>query len=157
MDATLERVWARWCARRVLHLWDAPDVVREWVDTGDEALRGEAAATRRRGFSSTARWAAVACVTAAIGVTPSWEARWAVGLAAGPAHQDGARARERESRAQHRAFALITTLSALLQEHGLAALSLDEAQEDRWLTREVWRALGLPDLQVVCDWAEVSR
>ena len=37
-EATL-REFARWCALQVIHLWDAPDVVREYLETGDETLR----------------------------------------------------------------------------------------------------------------------
>ena len=30
--------WARWCALQVVHLWDCPDGVRRYLQTGDEAL-----------------------------------------------------------------------------------------------------------------------
>ena len=33
------RGFARQCALDVIHLWDAPDVVREYLGTGDESLR----------------------------------------------------------------------------------------------------------------------
>jgi len=40
IDATLLlREFARWCALQVIHLWDAPQVVREYLETGDETLR----------------------------------------------------------------------------------------------------------------------
>jgi hypothetical protein len=35
--------FARWCALQVIDLWDAPDVVRQYLTTGDESL-SEAAA-----------------------------------------------------------------------------------------------------------------
>lgn len=38
----LLREYARWCASRVLHLWDAPQVVRDYLASGDEALRAAA-------------------------------------------------------------------------------------------------------------------
>ena len=42
-DATdLLRYFSRWCAAQVVHLWDAPDVVKEFLRTGDEELRAEA-------------------------------------------------------------------------------------------------------------------
>jgi hypothetical protein len=43
IDAT-ELLWgfARWCALQVIHLWDAPDVVRRYLETGDESLRAAA-------------------------------------------------------------------------------------------------------------------
>jgi hypothetical protein len=46
-EATMERVlreFARWCARQVMHLWDAPDVVVRYLETGDESLRAAARA-----------------------------------------------------------------------------------------------------------------
>ena len=42
-DAT-ELLWemSRWCALQVIHLWDAPAVVREYLETGNESLRAAA-------------------------------------------------------------------------------------------------------------------
>ena len=37
--------FARYCARSVLPLWDAPDIVKEYLKTGDESLRDAARAT----------------------------------------------------------------------------------------------------------------
>jgi hypothetical protein len=43
IDATeLLREFSRWCALRVIDKWDAPTVVREYLETGDESLRKEA-------------------------------------------------------------------------------------------------------------------
>jgi hypothetical protein len=40
IDATdLLREFARWCALHVIDLWDAPDVVRKYLETGDASLR----------------------------------------------------------------------------------------------------------------------
>lgn len=36
------KAFARWCALQVVDKWDAPDVVIEWLTTGDEILRGAA-------------------------------------------------------------------------------------------------------------------
>ena len=42
-DATeLMRAFARQYAIDVIHLWDAPDVVRQYLETGDESLRAAA-------------------------------------------------------------------------------------------------------------------
>jgi hypothetical protein len=38
------RSFARWCALQVIHLWDAPDVVRQYLETGDESSRAAARA-----------------------------------------------------------------------------------------------------------------
>jgi len=40
-DALL-REFARWCALSVAHLWDMPDIVRVYLETGDELLRDAA-------------------------------------------------------------------------------------------------------------------
>lgn len=36
------REFSRWCARSVLHLWYAPEIVRQYLETGDENIRTEA-------------------------------------------------------------------------------------------------------------------
>src|SRR5574343_1369000 len=42
-DATdILRAFARQCALDVIHLWDAPQVVRDYLTTGDESLRDAA-------------------------------------------------------------------------------------------------------------------
>lgn len=42
-DATnVLRLFARRCALDVIHLWDAPDVVKRYLETGDESLRAAA-------------------------------------------------------------------------------------------------------------------
>lgn len=171
MDERLERVWARWCARRVLHLWEAPEVVARWIDTGDEALREEAVALAWEDGSGAAAWAAAWAAEQPVEAEES--AMWAAREAMWEAFEAGW---STERAAQRRARALIEALSALLPAHGLSALRLDEALEDRWLTREVWRVVMerevevevlqddgityrteivrvVADWEVVCDWA----
>ena len=71
----LLRDFARWCALQVIDKWDAPDVVRKYLETGDESLR-------------YAAWYAAGAVTeAAAGVA----AGAAAGAAAGYAARAGAR------------------------------------------------------------------
>lgn len=50
---------------------------------------------------------------------------------------------------------LFETLMSELQD--LTSLRLDIAWIDPWLTREMWRALELPDLDIVCDWYEQNK
>ena len=50
------REFARWCALSVVHLWDAPDVVRQYLETGDETLRVDAAKAARASADAAA-WA----------------------------------------------------------------------------------------------------
>lgn len=48
IDATdLMRTFARKCALSVIHLWDAPAIVREYLETGDESKRAAAWAVAR--------------------------------------------------------------------------------------------------------------
>lgn len=65
VDATpILREFARACARDVLHLWDAPDVVRRYLETGDETIRDAASAAASadawawRDAASADAWAA---------------------------------------------------------------------------------------------------
>ena len=45
--------YARWCALEVIHLWDAPEIVKRFLETGDESLRDAA-----RGAAWCAAWCA---------------------------------------------------------------------------------------------------
>jgi hypothetical protein len=64
----LLREFARACARDVLHLWDAQDVVKQYLETGDEQLRAAA-------------WAAASAAASAA----AWDAAWAAASAAASA------------------------------------------------------------------------
>jgi hypothetical protein len=46
------RAFARWCALRVVHYWDAPQIVHDYLTTGDEALQDTALSA-----SDSALWA----------------------------------------------------------------------------------------------------
>lgn len=82
------RAFARQCALDVIHLWEAPDVVRRYLETGDESLR---AAARDAAWDVTrdvatddAAWAAAwAAVRAAARGDAAWDdAAWYVAWAA---------------------------------------------------------------------------
>ena len=51
------REFARWCALQVIDLRDAPDVVREYLETGNEKIRS-AARNAARNAAWAAAWAA---------------------------------------------------------------------------------------------------
>jgi hypothetical protein len=69
-DATEElRLFARLCALDVIDKWDAPPVVRDYLETGDEDLRAAASAA-----ASAAAWAAASAAASA--------AAWAAASAA---------------------------------------------------------------------------
>lgn len=52
---SLLRGFARACARDVLPLWDAPDVVRRYLETGDETIRSAAESAARSAAESAQR------------------------------------------------------------------------------------------------------
>ena len=57
----LLRDFARWCALQVAHLWEMPEVVRQYLETGDDNLRAaawEAAREAAREAGGAAAWAA---------------------------------------------------------------------------------------------------
>ena len=64
----LTREFARWCALQVIELWDAPDVVRQYLTTGDEKIWAAAWAAARDAAWDAARDAAWAA---------AWDAAWA--------------------------------------------------------------------------------
>ena len=94
VDATvLCRDFARACARDVLHLWDAPDVVRRYLDTGDDTIRD--AAWAAAWAASDAAWAARAARAAGWAAVraAARDAAWAAARAAASgAASDAARA-----------------------------------------------------------------
>ena len=108
-DATgILRAFARRCALDVIDLWDAPQVVRDYLTTGDESLRdaagnaayatraaayaARAAAYAARAASYAARAASYAAGTAVYAVADAVYAAGAAVFAAG----DAARAAQRE-------------------------------------------------------------
>lgn len=70
--------FARWCALEVEHLWDMPDVVQRFLETGNEELRSDAsdaaaraayaAGAARAAEADRAAYAAVAAVAAVTAV-----------------------------------------------------------------------------------------
>ena len=78
-DALL-RAFARLCAIAVLHPWDAPDVVIQYLQTGDEKLRAAAwAAARAAAWTAAQDAAQAAAWTAAQDAArvAAWDAAWA--------------------------------------------------------------------------------
>ncbi len=78
--------FARWCALQVIDYWDAPDVMREWLATGDPKLRSAAKSAAESvaeaSTTSTARAAAGAAEAAATKSTARSTARSAARSAA---------------------------------------------------------------------------
>ena len=99
----LLREFARKCALDVIHLWDAPQIVIDFLQTGDPKLQAAARAAAEAAAwdaawaaAGDAAWAAAEAAGAAAG--NAWAA-WAAGAAAGAA----ARAAGAASRAASRA------------------------------------------------------
>ena len=67
------REYARWCALQVIHLWDAPAVVREYLETGNGSLR-TAAWTAAWTAASAAAWTAAWTAARAAAWTAAWAA-----------------------------------------------------------------------------------
>ncbi|MBK7406408.1 MAG: hypothetical protein IPJ41_17850 [Phycisphaerales bacterium] len=80
----LLREFARWCALQVIDLWDSPKVVRDYLETGDEAIRAAARDAARTAAWSAAGEVALAAARAAAGAAAD-AARAAAWSAAGAA------------------------------------------------------------------------
>ena len=94
------RAFARAQALKVVHLWKAPDVVRRYLETGDESLRAAARAAAWDAAWDAARAAARDAARAAAraaALAAAWDAAWdaaraAARAAAWDAHIQEARA-----------------------------------------------------------------
>jgi hypothetical protein len=97
----LLREFARKCALSVIHLWDAPEVVKQYLTTGDDSLRAAArdaaareAAWAARAAAREAAWAARAAAreaAARAAARAAGAAAWAALEAAAWAARDAAR------------------------------------------------------------------
>jgi len=99
----LLREFARWCASEVLYLWEAPQVVKDYLATGDEATRpaaraaaGAAAAGEAAGAAAWAAAGEAAGEAAWVAAREAaWEAAWEAALAAARAAWEAALAAAR--------------------------------------------------------------
>ena len=85
------REFARWCALQVIDLWDAPPIVKEYLQTGDEHMRAAAwsaagaaagAAAARSAAGAAAGAAARAAAARYAAGSAAWAAAWAAAGAA---------------------------------------------------------------------------
>jgi hypothetical protein len=89
LDATdVLRAFARRCALDVVHLWDAPEIVRTYLETGDETLR--AAALTAAALTATDTRTAAAARTATYAATKATYAATNATYAGGAASRDAA-------------------------------------------------------------------
>ena len=85
------RLFARECASDVLHLWDAPQVVKDYLATGDESIRA-AARDAAGAVARAAAWSAAGSAAWSAAGAAAGSAAWAaVGSAARSAAWSAAR------------------------------------------------------------------
>jgi hypothetical protein len=93
IDATdLLRTFARQCALDVIDMWDAPAVVRQYLETGDESLRKAARAAVRDAARAAARDAVVRDAVRDAARDAARAAAWAAAWASEAASRAAARA-----------------------------------------------------------------
>ena len=118
----LLRDFARWCALQVIHLWDAPPVVREYLETGREEIRAAAEDAAWDAACDAARAASSAASSAA-----AWPAAWdAVGAAwdaVGAAARDAAWAAAEGVAGDVAWYAAVTAARDAQREHFTAMVN----------------------------------
>ena len=82
LEATY-REFARWCALQVIDKWDAPDIVRRYLETGDESIRDaagsaawSAAWSAARSAARSAAWDAAGSAAWSAARSAAWSAAW---------------------------------------------------------------------------------
>ncbi len=91
------RLFARQCALDVIHTWDAPDVVREYLETGKESLRTAAGSAARDAARDAVRDAAGSAARSAARSAAMGAAMGAAGSAARDAARSAARSAARDA------------------------------------------------------------
>jgi hypothetical protein len=124
----LLRSFARKAALSVIHLWDAPAIVKQYLETGDESIRDAA----RAAAMAVARAAAMAAAMAV-----AWDAAWA---AAWDAAWDAARV---AARAAARAAAMAAAMDAAMDAAWDAKLTEFNELLEQMLTEEHERLRSL--------------
>lgn len=194
MRYELERVYGRWCARRVRHLWipsseSAPIVA--WVEEGkrQKDAYGEAHYTWVSKYRSSNRhhyrnYAVMCCVFSAdpmrgieeveeclfnaIGAlirdkavikSQRWNYLSFMGIEEASIKADAA---VKENREIHKVVRdAVENIDLMIDEHGLsvrrAIVDFEgygkiKTEHLWWFIREIWRAKGLPDFEIVSQW-----
>ena len=114
------RAFARKSALSVIHLWDAPAIVRQYLETGDESIRDAARAAARDAAWDAARAAARDAARAA-----ARDAAWAAARAAA---RDAAMVAARDAARAAKISEFNTLLETMLtEEHERRSMALAEA------------------------------
>jgi len=126
------RKFARRCALDVAHLWEMPDVVRRYLETGGEEIRDAAWAAARDAawdaawaaaraaagdVAGDAAWAAARAAARDVAGDAAWAAAWAAArAAAGDVAGDAAWAAARAAAKRKQRLRLISIMSAIRME-----------------------------------------
>lgn len=178
MNTIPSQVFMRWCARRCIHLWSAPEIVVQWLDTWDEAIAPEAKHTLETIWGAwdetppltsfqNSRKMALDCANLLVDCDPSLEGwcaqtcslsiAWSRG--GGSANERagaGVRYHQRAVRGYLQSIPSVLDLEALRDIMGSTAPILNLS----WCLREVWRAQALeqrmpaPVMQIGIDYCD---
>ena len=137
------RNFARWCALDVAHLWDMPEGVRQYLETGDESVRAaaETAAWTAAGAAAwTAGEAAVRSAGEAAARAAGEAAARSAGEAAGEAAADAAAEAAARSAGEAAAWSAAWT-AAWTAAEAAAEAAIRERYSARLeeMIRETWR------------------
>ena len=88
----LLREFARWCALQVVPVWNCPDVVRQYLETGDEEIRDAAWDAACDAANAACDAANAACDAANAARDAAWAAAWDAACDAANAACDAANA-----------------------------------------------------------------
>lgn len=128
-DEELLREFARMCALDVIHLWNAPDVVVQYLKTGDEALRGAALDAAGDVWADAAR--------------DVWEAAWNAARTAARAATGGVAPTAACAAARAASLAVLNAACAAAREPAAewtAAWNTARVKQNKRLYRMVMRA-----------------
>ena len=139
LDCTeLLQEFSRWCALEVLHLWDAPDVVKEFLQTGDKSLAVPAADAAYAAYAARDAYAAYAARAAADAARAAYAARDAYAADAARAAAYAADAADAAAAyavaayaADAAAYAAYAAADAARAAYADAAADAREKQEDK--------------------------
>ena len=81
------RAFSRWCALSVIHLWDAPQIVYDYLNTGDEKIRA-AAGDAAWAAAGDAAWDAARAAAGDAARAAARDAAWAAAGAAAKTNQN---------------------------------------------------------------------
>jgi hypothetical protein len=133
----LLREFARWCALQVIHLWDAPPIVRQYLETGDAGLRyGEEAAWDDLRYATwdDLRYAAEAARAAAWSASAARDsATWA----ASATRDAASSARDAASSARNAAWDAEAARNAAWAARAAAWEARDAARDAAWEAQSV--------------------